>query len=279
MPWAPELFSAPALQRLLDRRRREELVAVPFYYGLVAGEIDALVESFAGEPELHDPMHGRVKGVRAFEAYVGQMAGWFAQEEVSVETIDHVILGQRGFEEAVLHFVGEAGPVALPVAVVAERTRDARIRELRIYYSTWQLTGRHADRPPVLHVDPGLLVADAVGDYLGALAAGDLAAAVAAFEPDGYVREPSSPHDVHIGREALRAFHEGLLPGGGGIRLDSCAVADDLRTCAVECNVVGWGSVELAPQAGVAVFVRGESGRLAAVRRYDDVDVSVTLRG
>ena len=46
MPWAPELFSAPALERLLAKRRRAELLAVPFFYGLTAGELDALIESF-----------------------------------------------------------------------------------------------------------------------------------------------------------------------------------------------------------------------------------------
>jgi hypothetical protein len=44
MPWLPELFSAPALQRVLDARRREQLVAVPYFDGLLSGEPDALVE-------------------------------------------------------------------------------------------------------------------------------------------------------------------------------------------------------------------------------------------
>ena len=36
----------------------------------MAGELDALVESFAGEPELHHPVRGRIRGTRAFEAFV-----------------------------------------------------------------------------------------------------------------------------------------------------------------------------------------------------------------
>jgi hypothetical protein len=69
MPWIPELFSAPALEALTQKRRRDELVAVPFFDGLMAGELDALVESFAGEPEVHHPVRGRIRGKRAFEAY------------------------------------------------------------------------------------------------------------------------------------------------------------------------------------------------------------------
>ena len=70
MPWIPELFSAPALERLQERWERERLEAVPYYDGLMSGEHQALIGSFAGEPVLHDPLHGRIKGVRAFEWYV-----------------------------------------------------------------------------------------------------------------------------------------------------------------------------------------------------------------
>ena len=42
--------------------------------------------------------------------------------------------------------------------------------------------------------------------------------------------------------------------------------------CALEYNVVRWGKTELPPEAGVAFYVRGESGKLAAARIYDDAD-------
>jgi hypothetical protein len=70
VPFVPELFSAPALARLEDKWRLDELVAVPYFDGLMAGEPDALVGSFAAEPELHDPVRRRVKGTRAFKALV-----------------------------------------------------------------------------------------------------------------------------------------------------------------------------------------------------------------
>src|SRR5215212_4492417 len=62
VPWAPELFSAPALQRVLDKYRRERLRSVPFFDGLMSGEIDALLESFSGVPEVHHPVRGRDQG-------------------------------------------------------------------------------------------------------------------------------------------------------------------------------------------------------------------------
>jgi hypothetical protein len=34
--------------------------------------------------------------------------------------------------------------------------------------------------------------------------------------------------------------------------------------------VVGWGRTDLTPETGLAVYVRGDSGKLAAARVYDD---------
>jgi hypothetical protein len=272
MPWAPELFSVPALARLEEKRRWDHLVSVPYFDGLLAGELDALVASFADEPELHDPVRGRIRGVRAFEAFVTETNAWLRQRNVSVEIVDYVILEGRGFEEVVLHLDGDTGRLDLPVAIVADHTHHGRIDELRIYFSSWPLTGRHANRPPLLQPDPELREPDVVGEYQGALAAGDVDAIVEAFEPDGYAREPAVGEHVHRGRDGLRAFYRHLFSNGGGIQLEHCTVIDDGRACAVEYNVVRWGRTKLPPEAGVAVYVRGESGKLAAVRIYDDID-------
>ena len=94
---------------------------------------------------------------------------------------------------------------------------------------------------------------------------------MAAFDPDGYAREPAGGQYLHEGPTGLRAFYEVLFSNGGGIPLEHCSVIDDKRACALEYNVVRWGKTELPPQAGVAVYVRGETGRLAAARIYDDV--------
>jgi hypothetical protein len=252
--------------------RGRELVRVPYFDGLLAGEQDALVKSFAESPEVHVPVRGRVKGKRVFEAYASAASSWLSEHNVSVEEIEHVIAGRHGFEEVVLHLDGQNGRIELPVAVVADLRPDGLIDELRIYFSNWPLAGRHAGRSPVLQADPSLHESDVVGDYQRALAAGDVGAIVAAFEPDGYAREPAGGLDVHRGHDGLRSFYERLFSNGGGIPLEHCAVIDDGRACALEYNVVRWGSTALAPSAGVAAYVRGPSGRLAAARIYDDVD-------
>jgi hypothetical protein len=270
MPWAPELFSAPAQQRL-EEKLGHELAEVPFFDGLMTGELDAVVGSFAGEPELHHPVRGRIRGARAFATYVTETNVWLSQGNASIEHVSHVVAGRRGFGEAVVHLGGESGGVDLPVALVTDREPDGRIGELRMYYSSWPLTGRHANRSPLLQPVPELRESDVVGEYQRALSAGDVDAIVAAFEPDGYAREPAGGEYVHKGANGLRAFYEYLFSNAGGIPLEHCAVIDDGSACALEYNVVRWGKTELAPQAGAAVYVRGQSGKLVAARIYDDV--------
>jgi hypothetical protein len=271
MPWIPELFSALVLERMAERRRAR-LTAVPFFDGLLTGEIDALIGSFSGAPEVHHPVRGRVKGAAAFARFVTDMTTWMAERNATVEDVCFILTASGGVEEFVLHLDADAGRIELPFAIAADLDKDARMNELRIYFSGWPLTGGHGVRPPILQPDPGLHEPDVVGAYQQALAAGDVDAAVAAFEPDGYVREPGGRAYTHRGTDELRSLYELFFSNGGGIALEHCRVIDDGRACALEYNAVAWGRTELAPQAGIAVYVRGDSGKLAAARIYDDVD-------
>jgi hypothetical protein len=54
--------------------------------------------------------------------------------------------------------------------------------------------------------------------------------------------------------------------------LEHCTATDDGRACALEYNVVRWGRTDLPPEAGIAVYVRGTTGKLAIARIYDDSD-------
>jgi hypothetical protein len=272
VPWAPELFSAPVVQGLLDKYRRERLRSVPFFDGLLTGEVDALLESFAGVPEVHHPVRGRIKGESAFRGFVTDMTSWLAERNADVENVNVVLTDARGVEEVVVHLDSDAGRIGLPLAVAVDHGDNERIIEMRLYFSSWQLTGRHANRPPLLQPDLDLHESDVVGEYQRALATGDVEAILAAFEPNGYMREPAGDGFVHRGTDELRALYERFFSNGGGIPLEHCTVTDDGRACALEYNVVAWGRTALAPEAGLAVYVRGDSGRLAAARVYDDSD-------
>jgi len=271
VPWLPELFTVPALERLEEKRHRR-FITVPYFDGVVTGQFDAIVESFADEPEVHHPRRGRIKGERAFREYLADTSAWLSERNIEVEEVDHAVRERTGFEEVVLHLDGDNGRISLPAAITGNRLPDGRIVELRIYYSSWPLDGVHLNRPPLLQPDPEAHESDVIAEYQRALAAGDVDAIVAAFEPDGYARGPGGADHVHRGDAALRAFYERLFSNGGGIPLEHCAVFDDGRACALEYNVVRWGKTELPPEAGIAVYVRGESGKLAAARIYDDVN-------
>jgi hypothetical protein len=272
MPWLPELFSTPALASVWEDQRRRRLALVPFFPGLMTGETKALIESFSGEPEVHHPIRGRVKGVAAFERFAIETNTWLEGLNATVADIDFVLTPHRGVEELVLEVDGDEGRIELPVAVASDHDERGLIVEQRLYFSTLPLTGGHAIRPPLLQSDPSLQEPGSVGEHQRALAVGDAEAAVAAFEADGYVREPAGGDHVHRGTERLRAHYDLLFSSGGGIALEQCAVTDDSRACALEYNVVAWGRTSLAPQAGIAVYVRGDSGKLAAARIYDDTD-------
>jgi hypothetical protein len=139
MPWAPELFSARVLARL-EEQRQHKLVDVPLWDGLMTGELDALIGSFAGQPEVHHPVRGRIRGAQEFGAFVTELNAWFGRRHVSVEEVDGVAAQRHGFDEVILHLDGTTGRIGLPVATVADKRFDRRIKELRIYYSTRPLT-------------------------------------------------------------------------------------------------------------------------------------------
>jgi hypothetical protein len=161
MPWVPEVFSAPVQERLKRERRRETLLTVPYFEGVMAGETNALIESFAGKPELHHPVRGRIRDVRGFETYVNETIDWLTERNATVEEVGHIGTPRQGFEEVVLHLDGDTGRIELPVAIVADHRSHGRLDELRIYYSTRPLIGRHANRPPLLQPDPELREYDA----------------------------------------------------------------------------------------------------------------------
>lgn len=231
---------------------------MPYFEGFLAAEPGALIESFAGEPIVFDPVRGRIKGVPAFTAFVAHTHEWLVQRSVRVEALRHVIFDGGCFEEVVLHVDRAAGQVALPFAIITDRQADERIDEVRVYRSTQPLMGPHSTRAPLMQPDPGIHIPDVVAEHQRALAAGDVDAILATFE--------------HAGEEALPSFYERMLANGWGVGQEHCAIVGDGRTYALEYNVVRLGSANVPPQAGVAVFVLGESGKLSAVRVYDDID-------
>ena len=276
MPWMPEVFTGPiaAARCAQDKEATSTNDAVPYYEGILAGEPEALVSSFAArQPVLDDPRVGYVEGVRGLRAFASGTAEWLRERDAVVENVALTRTSTRTVEEVVLNLLADDGArVELPVAVVSDRNPERTLKVIRLYHSMWPLTGEHRVRPPLLPADPGLHAEGTLGDYQRALSEGDLEGIVAAFEADGYAREPSGAAYLHRGIEALRELYAHMFANAGGIGLEHCTLTDDGVRCAIEYNGVGWGATEIPPQAGVAVYERGGSGLLAAARIYDDVE-------
>ena len=241
---------------------------------LIAGDRAAIGAGFSDAPAIDDPFAGAVRGADALERFVAERHTWLASRAARLTPGPVTRAAGRTVVEATLHLRHEGRDVNLPIAVVGEDAAGGRVRALRVYHSSWPLEGHHRIRAPLLPRDPDAHAAGAVGDYQRALAAGDVDAIVATFEPEGYFREPSGEPWVHRGQVELRKFMTQIL-GAGGIGIDHATVTDDGKICAIEFNAVRFGKRAMTPQAGLAIYERGPTGRLHAARIYDDVNVEV----
>jgi hypothetical protein len=239
---------------------------------LHSGDPVRLLEAFPDGVRIDDPRAGRVEGEAALRAFCEESSAWMAERQgravpVAVTNGETRAVGEFDLELA------EAGRAfVLPVAVVVEPSRQRRSVWVRTYHSQWPLLGHHLVRSPLLERDPEAWESDVVGEYQAALAAGDAARIVGTFEPDGCFREPAGPKFRVCGTPALGELFARFFSAGGGIALEHCTVTEDGVRTVLEFNAVRWGGTEMPPQAGVAVYERGPTGRLAHARIYDDVD-------
>ncbi|MBC7645082.1 MAG: hypothetical protein H7123_08145 [Thermoleophilia bacterium] len=266
MPWFPEssslLFPADSSPAQL-----------PFFEGLLELDADELSSSFAGEPKLDDPRHHPVRDVNSFADWVRKTQLWLSAEQVHAWPVDIVEHDGRVVEEVVLKLVRDGSPIELPVAIASDLDDTGRLVAVRLYHSLWPLTGGHEVRAPLLKVSPDAkLPDDAVGDYQRALAAGSVDGVLAVFEENATVREPAGGAYSYHGTNELRHIYTSMFTDGAGIPLEHCQLTDDGRACAIEYNIRKWGHHSIPPQAGLAVYVRGATGRLVSARIYDDVD-------
>jgi len=270
MPWFPDFVAAAELARRQIRAAGRADPVAQYLAALDRGDAHTLETAWPGHVVVQDPRAGEIRGHRQLRRFVKESHELLAARHARTETVASACADGRAVVEVLAHLDDDGAATRWPVAVVAESVDEISI-ELRTYCSQWPVDGRRHVRAPILEPGP-VRPGDVIRHYQDALAAGDVDAIVGTFASDGYLREPVGADALHRGVAELRPFFSAAFGAGGGIGLQLCAVTDDGTRCAVEYNCLRWGSHELPPQAGMAVFERNPDGRLAAVRVYDDVE-------
>jgi hypothetical protein len=218
-----------------------------------------------------DPLFGHATGMAEVGARLESIATWMAAHEASFDRFSFVTGSDRDVTEGALALTVGGERVLLPVAVVAVKGREREV-EVRTYYATRRVrSGPVPPRTPLVG-DDFLALPPPVAAHVDAVARGDVPATVAAFEVGGTVRGADGITHAKVDAGGpLKAYYERLL-AGGGTALRTHGRADDGSTSVLEYSVVRSHGKDVAPQPGLAVYERGDSGLLRTVRIYDDVD-------
>jgi hypothetical protein len=245
-----------------------------------AEQVEQLVKRLGERATIDDPIFGRTSGMPTLQRYADEVAAWLRKHDGAFEKVAFVTGSDRDVTEGTLALTFDGKRVQVPVAIVAER-RPEREVELRLYYSTKPIKGTRALRSPLLPQDDEVAVPPPVAAHLEALSRADAKRLIASFEAGGTLRDSAG---TTYAREddggPLAAYYDKLFGAppnagspGSGIEVLKGARADDGSSCALEYTVVRVHGKDVPPQAGLAVYERGESGRLRSVRIYQDVDV------
>jgi hypothetical protein len=88
MPWMPEVFTAPIAEAHRAEGEARANDAIAYYEGILAGQPNALVRSFAaGQPRVNDPRVGHVEGAKELRAFVSGTADWLRERDAVVENV------------------------------------------------------------------------------------------------------------------------------------------------------------------------------------------------
>jgi hypothetical protein len=242
---------------------------------LNSGDDGVLETVWPGEVVVYDPRAGEIRGHKQLRQFVKRSQSWLAERHARTQTVAVTTAAGRAVVELLAYLAIDDQEVAWPVAVVAESHDRSAV--FRTYGSLLPVDGHRNVRPPIIPALPPIHppapagTGDVVDRYHAAVEAGDVDAAVLAFEADGYFREPTGPRAIHRGAAELRSFFAAQF-SAGGIGLQRWAETDDGVRCAVEYNYVRWGARDVPPQPGLGVYERGQGGLLAAARAYDDIE-------
>jgi len=231
-------------------------------------DIDDLSSVLNEECKLYTPLEGEIKGRNNIKKYIIYQKDWLNLKKAKVDVINMIDNNNRIVIEFVIFFNKQDKPIELPVVAVLD-IDNSSINSIRIYHSTWPLTGKHTVIKPILETEENLDEPDIISMYMQGIKNADKEFVLSLFEEKAYVQEPSGSKFRHQGKAEREKFYSFTLDKGG-VPLKHCAATFDGKHFAVEYVFDEWGDKKFEPQAGIAIYEIGESGKIAAVRIYDD---------
>lgn len=239
------------------------------YPRLIDGDM-AVIGAFAAKATVDSPLGGKQQPAE----FVAETHPWLERHNAWARDERTTVTSERVIHELTLLLDVDDEHRELPVMLIAEAEHD-RIRDLRVYHSTWPVTGTHQVRSPLMQYTLTQRPPEPVGTYHEALAEADAAKADGCFEPEGCVREPAGGPWVYCGPRRTEWYREILSEGPIVLHLGT--ISDDGETVVYEYMADRWGSEQMTPQAGAAAYQRGPTGKLAWARIYDDVQPPASL--
>jgi SnoaL-like domain len=207
---------------------------------------DQLIKTLRNVATVNEPTLGEVSPAEVESR--GRL--WPGEKWADVELVAVTQASERRLEE--YRLTPADGSEVLPLAVMIDGDKA------RMYCAH----GLVPDRAPMLSIDPAVETSPGPGDFLDGyfshLEDANLEASLAMFEPDGYIQH-SNGHRFQ-GPDRLRADYVTMFKANGGrIGVKFANVMDDGERRAFEC-------VMPSGRPAVAVYERGASGKIAAIR-------------
>jgi hypothetical protein len=239
---------------------------------LLSNDLNQLLRRLGDRATFDDPQFGRATGGTALSGTISRVSSWLTEHSGVFEATSSLAGPEHDVTDGVVSLQYGERTVFLPIAVMVEKGREREI-EIRLYYS---LKAIRAEGPPriaplPLH-DEALSLPPPLSAYLEAVSRGDLEQIAANFESgatlsagDGtvYSQEADGP--------SMKEYFSRLVSSEGGTTMSKRARVDDGRACAIEYVTTRLRGRDVVSIAGLAVYERGDSGLLRAVRSYDDV--------
>jgi hypothetical protein len=231
-------------------------------------DIEALASLLDSNSTIYTPLDGLISGRDKIKKYIIKQKDWLNTKNARVEIFNIIDVKNRVVIELNIFYDKGEKTVELPFVIVLDIENNIIIN-IRIYHSTWPTTGKHSVIKPLLKPDDNLIEPEIITEYMKGLKNADKDLVLSLFEEDAYVQEPSGSKYKHTGKSGRNNFYSFALDKGG-VSLKHCTATFDGRHFAVEYVFDEWGDKKFEPQAGIAIYEIGESGKLAAVRIYDD---------